>query len=151
MQPPIQDQFAKVLAEFQNEDGTQNVEGLHAVPRGNGLYELRNIPLFASGYHLYDIVRCQEFDDKDVCPTIIELVTPSGHQTLGIIFADKTTGEEQADVLVDIHERFHNLVYARVTKTHCAFSFPSSDREEISRILADYVEHELISSYEELL
>jgi hypothetical protein len=150
MTTTTQEQLVKILAEFQNDDGKTSTEGLRAVQRGNQLYEIRSIPMFAAGIHLFDIVRCREFPAEDHCPVMTEIVTPSGYSTIGIAFAESTLDEQQADIIWSLHEQVAQLYYERASKTHCAVAFPSGDYESICQRLEFYKHKDEIELFEVL-
>ena len=141
--------LVKILAEFQNDDGSSSMEGLRAVSLGGGLYEIQVIPIMAEGYHFLDIVRCREYPNEDHCPVVIELVLTSGQQTVGIIFNENIDDEQQVDLLWALNQHVTtSFNFLRVSKTHCAISFHSNDHEDIPKLLDSYAEQGKIASYE---
>jgi len=145
-----QEQLVKIIAEFQDEDGVSSVEGLRAISLGNSLYEIRNIPMFASGLHLFDVVRCEESHNEENCPTVIEVVTPSNYKTIGIIFSDRLNDEQQGDVIWSLYNQIEDFHYARATETNCAVTFPVDDYMTIVSQLNSYQEEGQITLFEDL-
>jgi len=143
-----QEKIVKILAEYQDDDGKSSIEGLRAVSLENQLYEVRNIPVFASGVHLFDIVRCRELPDQDICPTIIEVVTPSDYQTIGVVFFESVQGEQQAEILSDLQNKSANLIYERATKKHMTIAMPNGESQEIFEVLESYKRQNKVEFYE---
>lgn len=149
MKADSEQSLVKILAEFKNDDGSTSMEGLRAVSLGEGLYEIRVIPLMAEGYHLFDIVRCKEFPDEDHCPVVTELVTSGGQQTVGIIFTEDVEDDRKVDALWALNQRVTtNFDFLRVSKTHCAISFHKNDNEQVTTLLDTYKEQGKIAGYE---
>src|SRR5262245_43196739 len=142
-----QEKFVKILAEYQDDDGVSSIEGLRAIALGNKLYEVRNIPIFASGVRLFDIVHCREFPNEDICPTIMEVVTPGGYETIGIIFPESVGGEQQAAIFESLSDKTANLFYERVSKTHIAIAISNEDSKEICQLLELYNQQGEIEFY----
>ena len=79
------DKHVKVLFEVTGEDGTSEVESVWAVPVHGG-HRLDNIPFYARGWALGDIVATTP--DPDGLLRVTGLVSESGHSTLRLWFAD---------------------------------------------------------------
>ena len=151
MQDENQLELVKILGEFKNDDGSSSMEGLRATSLGNGLYEIKVIPIMTEGYHLFDVVRCKEFPNEDHCPVVTELVKRSAQQTVGIIFPQDIDNEQKADVLWSLQQQATvNFDFLRISKTHCAISFHISDSDKIFSLLKATQEKEKIQSYETL-
>ena len=78
------ERHVKVFFQFeQDEDGypPATVESLWALPKDEGLFQLDNIPFFATGVALGDIVSATE--EKGVL-RFQEVIQPSGHSTLRV-------------------------------------------------------------------
>jgi len=69
-------------------------EGIWAKSLGDDLYQIDNIPFHAYGLNLGDIVKAIE-PSPELKPQVIEVIKPSGHRTLRIIFGKNFTEEEQ--------------------------------------------------------
>ncbi len=65
---------------------------------GGGLFELRNVPFYAYGLSLNDVVRAVSSDPK-LKPEIQEVVRPGGHHTLRVVFTMESSVEAQARVM----------------------------------------------------
>lgn len=143
-----QKKFVKILAEYQDDDGESSMEGLRAIALGNQRYEVRNIPMLVSGVRLFDVVRCREFPNQDICPIIVEVVTPGGYQTIGIVFPESVKEEQQADIFDNLYAKAANLFYERVSKTHIAIAISNEDSHEICKILEAYKQQGEVEFYE---
>ena len=84
---------------------------------GSNLYRIRNVPFFAYGLNFYDVVRATA-DSPDLKPEIREVVEPSGHKTLRILFPKSVEREEQGRLLDSLEK--HKAYYERATATHVA-------------------------------
>lgn len=76
-------------------------ESMWALPAGPSLYKVNNIPFFADGINLHDVVRCTE-DDPEGLPEIQEVVERSGHRTYQVLFNGEATEEFQLKVAEDL-------------------------------------------------
>ena len=76
---------AKVLLEFENEEGGIELESLWALPEGDG-FKLDNIPFYAHGYAWGDVVAATPDDDGLL--RVRGLIRPSGHSTVRLWFRD---------------------------------------------------------------
>ncbi len=85
MKAPEGAAHAKVLFYIGQADGTFEVESVWAVPEGAG-YRLDNIPFFARGFALGDVVAATKQDDGSL--RFASLLLASGHSTVRLLFAD---------------------------------------------------------------
>lgn len=74
----------QVRVYFEVKDGPVGSESLWAKPVRPGEYQLDNIPFFANGVALRDIVRTEDRDGK---PWFVEVVRSLGHSTIRILFS----------------------------------------------------------------
>lgn len=95
-------------------------ESLWALPLGNQLYELRNIPFHAEYLNVEDIVRCSE--PPDTKPVIRELVKRSGNRTLRVIFRDETPDDTCVDIMWELRQR--GIVGEKVAHKRFMFNVP---------------------------
>jgi len=65
---------------------------------GDDLFEVRNSPWYAYDIHFGDVVRAIP-PNADQKPTFREVVKPSGHKTLRVLFPKETSEAEQAALL----------------------------------------------------
>ena len=73
-------------------------ESFWADALGDDRYQLANIPFFAYGLNFKDIVRATP-EGPDQILEIREVVEPSGHRTLRVLFDDEVDRERQAELL----------------------------------------------------
>lgn len=78
-------------------------EGIWAKSLGEDLYQIDNIPFHAYGLNYGDIVKAIE-PSPDLKPQVKEVVTPSGHRTLRIMFEKNLTEQQQTPFLNEIKE-----------------------------------------------
>lgn len=94
-----------------------NGESFWAEALGKDLYRIRNVPFYAYGLNFYDVVRAVP-DEPDTVPEICEVVEPSGHKTLRILFQDKVSRASQVEML-NMLEKF-KAYYERANDIHIA-------------------------------
>lgn len=87
------EKFTKVLVDLPNGNGIGG-ESMWAVELGDDLFELRNVPFHSYGLNFGDVVRAIP-DRPDEKPRVLEVVRPSGHQTLRVVFLDDLTNDAQ--------------------------------------------------------
>ena len=76
----------KIYFEIPTSDSEEmEIETVWAIPYGEG-FKLDNIPFYAKGVALDDIVSANKVDG---CLYMDELLTPSGHSTVRLWFADE--------------------------------------------------------------
>jgi hypothetical protein len=80
----MEENLEKIIIDLPNHWATGG-EGLWSTPLGNDLYRIENVPFFAYGLNFHDIVRAIP-NNPDENPYILEVVEPSGHKTLRVIF-----------------------------------------------------------------
>ena len=78
-------------------------ERMWAKPCGDGRYEIRNTPWYAYDLNWGDIVRCEGVSEAGL-PVVVEIVRPSGHQTVRLIFEPETHGSDRERVLSRLNE-----------------------------------------------
>ena len=81
----------KILLDIEGDDGTTDVESVWAVPE-NGNYRIDNIPFYARGFALGDLVAATP--DPDGLLRCTGVVMPSGHSTVRLWFANSTRVQE---------------------------------------------------------
>ena len=72
-------------------------ESLWALPLGDDLYEIRNIPFYAYFINWGDVVKAPENEDQ--IPEVKEVVRTSGHETFRVVFDSKLNQEAQLSIL----------------------------------------------------
>ena len=75
---------AKVLFRVPNDDGAAEIETLWAFDLGDDLYRLDNMPYFAYGVSLQDVVYAP-LDESEGFPTFQSVHSKSGNRTVRII------------------------------------------------------------------
>lgn len=90
----------KVFLEYFNERTQQpGIESLWAFDLGDGQAKLDNIPFLAGNYACEDIVRYEARDGMNV---VTELIEPSGHSCIQIVFFDVDDKEPYRRKLRDL-------------------------------------------------
>lgn len=87
MGSPREDGFVKVIVSLEDHWISLGAEGMWATPLGKNLYRIENIPFYSYDLDYLDIVMAIE-DDPEEWPKFVRVVTPSGHRTLRINFAN---------------------------------------------------------------
>lgn len=78
--------YVKIYFEIPSVDSEETeIETIWAIPQGEG-FKLDNIPFYAKGVALGDVVSAKEVDG---CLYVDELLKPSGHSTVRLWFADE--------------------------------------------------------------
>jgi len=96
-----EEQMVKVFVELH--DALYETESFWAKPFGSDLYELRNSPWYAFGLHFYDVVRAVR-SKPDEKARIIEVVRPSGHKTLRVVFPLELSEADRLEMLRSLHQ-----------------------------------------------
>lgn len=86
----------KVLLDIEREDSTHEVESVWATPTDGG-YRLDNIPFYARGFAVGDVVSATA--DRDGLLRAAGLVTASRHSTIRLWFADAANVQKVRDEL----------------------------------------------------
>jgi Domain of unknown function (DUF4265) len=115
------------------DDGTVGGESLWALPLGDDLYEVRNIPFFTYDLHFLDVVRAIP-PDHDMKPEVMEVVRRSGHKTLRVLFAEEMPDEDIAQILSELNRAHAH--YEKATSHFYAFDVePDADYPAICTYL----------------
>ncbi len=118
-------------------------ESLWAEELGSDLYRIRNVPFFAYGLNFYDVVRATA-ESPELKPEIREVVEPSGHKTLRILFPKSVASDEQVKLLDNL-EKF-KAGYERATATHVAIDIePDGSYNDVYDQLQEWEEAGLLS------
>ena len=80
----------KILLTYKDDDGNYQVESVWATKEGEN-YRINNIPFFATNVALNDVVSAEE---DDGALYFEELIKPSGHSTIQIIFFNENDVSE---------------------------------------------------------
>lgn len=110
---------------------------------GSDLYRIRNVPFFAYGLNFYDVVRATA-GSPDLKPEIRDVVEPSGHKTLRMLFPKSVEREEQARLLDSLEK--HKAYYERATATHIAVDIePEGSYDDVYDQLQQWEDAGLLS------
>ena len=110
---------------------------------GQDLYRIRNVPFFAYGINFHDVVRATA-DSPELKPEIREVVEPSGHRTLRIIFAGDIDPAKQV-ALLDKLKRF-KATYERADETNVAVDIePDGSYNDVFDQLDEWEKASLLS------
>ncbi len=110
------DNLTKVHIDLPQHWGTGG-ESLWAEELGDDLYRIRNVPFFAYGINFYDLVRATA-DGPELKPEVREVVQPSGHRTLRVLFNDEIDRDTQVELLDTL--KSHKGYYERANASHVA-------------------------------
>jgi hypothetical protein len=100
--PPEHDRV-EIRAEIAGLEGLGG-ESFWAEPLGDDLYRLDTIPFYAYDIHYRDVVRAVP-QEPGAMPTVIEVVRPSGHKTLRVMFEARLSPEEVEHLLESLAGR----------------------------------------------
>lgn len=120
-------------------------ESLWARPLGNDLYEIDNIPFYAYGLNVGDVVLAVPASGS-MTPSVIRMVRRSDHRTLRTIFATTTSELDRLRFMKSILPL--GVEYERATDTLFAVDVPpGADYQALCNVLSD-AESDGILSYE---
>lgn len=118
-------------------------ESFWAEELDDDLYKIRNVPFYAYGLNFYDIVRATA-DSPDHKPEIQEVVEPSGHQTLRIIFEKDVERQRQVELLDNLSK--HKATYERADGINVAIDIePEGSYEDVYDQLQEWEDVGLLS------
>lgn len=89
-------QYVKILLDVEGDDGTLEIESIWAVPEHEG-YRLDNIPFYARGFALGDIVSATP--DSNGMLRCTGVMSASGHSTIRLWFAETEDVQKIRDEL----------------------------------------------------
>ena len=78
-------------------------EALWALPLGDDLFELRNVPFYAYGLNFYDVVLAVQ-PTPDQKPSVLKVHRLGGHRTAWVTFCDERSGQERSELLKELNE-----------------------------------------------
>ena len=120
-------------------------ESLWVKPLGNDMYELDNVPFYAYGLNLGDVVRAEQIESS-LKPQVVEVHSRSGHATLRVFFPKHLQNDRQAEILDSLAP--HGVTAERATRSLVALDLaPGSSMSEVRRML-DELESDGLLSYE---
>ena len=118
-------------------------ESMWAESLGQDLYRIRNVPFFAYGINFYDVVRATT-DSPELKPEIREVVEPSGHRTLRLIFKRNVDREKQV-ALLDQLQKF-KATYERADEINVAIDIePDGSYNDVFDQLDEWENEGLLS------
>jgi hypothetical protein len=91
--------YSKIAFDLESDDDTREVETLWAVPVEGG-YRIDNIPFYVRGIAYGDVVRASPDGDGQLC--FEALVSPSGHSTVRLWFANGSDVRDVRDALREL-------------------------------------------------
>ena len=123
-----EEDLTKVHIDLPNHWAT-NGESLWAEDLGSDLYRIRNVPFYAYGLSFFDVVRATP-DSPDWKPEVREIVRPSGHKTLRLLFADSVDRDKQVELLESLNA--YKAYYERATDIRVAIDIePEGSYEDV--------------------
>ena len=132
MSDPPEDSLVKIRADVEHVDGLTG-ESFWAESLGDDLYRLDNIPFHAYDLHYRDVVRAVPRAPGQM-PTIVEVVKPSGHKTLRVLFDAELQDEDVRRLLDGLAAR--NVAYERSRGHFYALNVPpDADYQAVCDVL----------------
>jgi hypothetical protein len=126
------EELEKVHIDLPNHWGTGG-ESLWARRIGMHLFEIRNVPFFAYGLNYLDVVVATS-DAPELKPTVRRVETPSGHQTLRVIFSEDVPKAKQLVHLAPLSDLYATL--ERANNRHLAIDItPKGDVDTVRAFL----------------
>jgi hypothetical protein len=136
--------LVKVHIDLPNHWGTGG-ESMWARDLGGGLFELQNVPFYAYGLSLNDVVRAVS-PDPTLKAEVQELVRPSGHHTLRVVFTNGSSVEAQSLVLDPLTKL--GVTFERASPKYLALDVSPEGRYEAACEALAKLEAEGILEYE---
>ena len=117
------------------DDATFGGESLWALPLGDDLYEVRNIPFFTYDLHFLDVVRAIP-PGHGMKPEVKEVVRRSGHKTLRVLFTEEMSDEGIAQIFGELNQAHAH--YEKATSRFYIFDVePDADYPAICTYLSE--------------
>jgi hypothetical protein len=120
-------------------------ESLWAFRLDDGTYQIDNVPFYAYGVNYRDIVRVDS-STPDQKPIVKEVVKPSGHRTIRVIFPKEVGKAEQAPI-ISVLEKMH-VSAERAFEYYLALDIPPIVDYDSVRDTLDGYQHNGILEYE---
>lgn len=115
---------AKVLFRVPNENGSAEVETLWAFDLGGDKYRLDNLPFFAYGVSVADVVLAP-FVEEEGFPTFQKVLEKSGNRTIRVIFDPPlAAGNKSQGLLEQLVSR--GVEYEGANRTYVVLNIPPS-------------------------
>ena len=90
----------KVFVDLPNHWGTGG-ESIWAIRLDDGTFQIDNIPFYAYGLNYKDIVKV-DISDPTFNPKVIEVILPSGHETIRVIFSKGLSKRKQKPIIQEL-------------------------------------------------
>lgn len=134
----------KVVVDLPNHWATGG-ESLWAFRLDDGTYQIDNVPFYAYGLNYRDVVKV-DAANADEKPVVKEVIRPSGHRTIRVIFP-KQVGKVEQTPIISVLEKM-NVSAERAFENYLAFDIPPNvDFESVKSTLNEY-QHRGILTYE---
>ena len=137
-------QLQKVIVDLPNH-WASSAESMWAFQLENGTYQIDNIPFYAYGINYNDIVRV-DASGKVGIPVVVEVVAPSGHQTIRVIFPKNVDRKKQEPVIEELEKL--NVYIERAFSNFVALDIPPEVDYEQVRGKLNQLESDGILEYE---
>jgi hypothetical protein len=121
---------SKIILVYKDVEDNIAEETVWAVPLGNSLYQIDNIPFYAPNLSYNDIIKVE--NDNGLL-YFDSLEQPSGHSTIQVIFFDDGKSMEVLDSLVSLGCRWEGMK----EQPYYAIDIPPNIDYESVRILLD--------------
>jgi len=120
-------------------------ESIWALPIGNDLYEIRNVPFYAYGINWGDTVRASS-DDSELKPEVREVVKRSGNKTLRVFFSEELSDEAEKTILSAL--KILDVSWEQADKRYVAIDVhPEADYDAVCEKLSE-IENQGFLEYE---
>ena len=119
---------AKVLFRVPNEDGTDEVETLWAFDLGESKYRLDNLPFYAYGVSVADVVLAP-YSEEELFPTFERVLEKSGNRTVRVIFDPPVEDGNSSDELLKRLVAF-GVEYEGANRSYMVLNIPPASSFE---------------------
>jgi hypothetical protein len=104
-------------------------ESMWAKDLGADHYRIENVPFYAYGLNLYDVVEARS-SSPDLKPSVLRVTEQSGHQTIRVFFAEAISEERRITHVSALHEL--HVTFERCSARYFALDLePEADMEAV--------------------
>lgn len=140
----VDDNLEKVIVDLPNHWAT-GAESMWAFRLDDGTYQIDNVPFYAYGINYKDIVRV-DASDATTLPVVTEVVTPSEHDTIRVIFPRSIGAKKQQPVIEELQKM--GVSVERAFGNYVALDIPPEVNYDVVRDRLDELESKGILEYE---
>jgi hypothetical protein len=140
----VDDKLRKVLVDLPNHWATA-AESMWAFLLDDGTYQIDNVPFYAYGLNYRDIVKV-DGSEPDSLPVVVEVIEPSGHATIRVVFPKEIGKRKQKPIIDDLESI--GVSVERAFENHVALDIPPEIDYDAVRDKLDEFENSGVLNYE---